>query len=247
MQAPFVRKLRRDFFRAVDNCGQVDSRGQIERPKTPLRRGRKRDPGRPVSGLTRLREARGLTLEQVARAIGTSRSNVHKYETKPERLDHGWAERFARFYDVDPARLMYGGRDPVVPVVGYVGAGATVELVDPYPKGGGLKEVPCPRGLNPAKTIAVIVRGDSQAPMITDGWILFYSRDPEPDAAAVVGRLCIVKLADGPVMLKRVRRGPTAGRFNLESANAPMVEDVALEWAAPVRAMLPGDQAAETA
>jgi hypothetical protein len=32
----------------------------------------------------------------------------------------------------------------------------------------------------------VIVRGDSQAPMITDGWIIFYSRDPEPDAAAVV-------------------------------------------------------------
>jgi hypothetical protein len=79
----------------------------------------------------------------------------------------------------------------------------------------------------------VIVRGDSQAPMITDGWIIFYSRDPEPDAAAVVGRLCIVKQADGPVMLKRVRRGPTTGRFNLESANAPLVEDVALEWAAP--------------
>jgi hypothetical protein len=47
-------------------------------------------------------------------------------------------------------------------------------------------------------------------------------------------------------MLKRVRRGPTAGRFNLESANAPLVEDVALEWAAPVRAMLPGDAAAES-
>ena len=47
-------------------------------------------------------------------------------------------------------------------------------------------------------------------------------------------------------MLKRLRRGPTAGRVNLESANAPLVEDVALEWAAPVRAMLPGDAAAET-
>jgi hypothetical protein len=120
------------------------------------------------------------------------------------------------------------------------------ELVDPYPKGGGLKEVPCPRGLNPAKTIAVIVRGDSQAPMITDGWILFYSRDPEPDAAAVVGRLCIVKLADGPVMLKSVRRGPTAGRFNLESANAPLVEDVALEWPPPSAPCCRGDATAET-
>jgi phage repressor protein C with HTH and peptisase S24 domain len=122
-----------------------------------------------------------------------------------------WNRRFANLRQhraYDPARLKYGGRDPVVPVVGYVGAGATVELVDPYPKGGGLKEVPCPRGLNPAKTIAVIVRGDSQAPMITDGWIIFYSRNPEPDAAVVVGRLCIIKQADGPVMLKRLRRGP---------------------------------------
>jgi phage repressor protein C with HTH and peptisase S24 domain len=212
--------------------------------QAPARRGRKRDPDRPLSGLARLRMARGLTLEEVARAVGTARSNVHKYETRPERLDQGWAARFAEFYDVDPAQLMYGGSDPVVPVVGYVGAGATVELVDPYPKGGGLAEVPCPRGLNPSKTVAVMVRGDSQAPMITDGWIIFYSRDPEPDAAAVVGRLCIVKQADGPVMLKRVRLGPTPGRFNLESANAPMVENVALEWAAPVRAMLAGDEAA---
>lgn len=215
--------------------------------QAPSRRGRKRDPNRPLSGLAKLRQDRGLTLEEVAREVGTSRSNVHKYETQPERLDQGWAARFARFYDIDPARLMYGGSDPVVPVVGYVGAGATVELVDPYPKGGALAEVPCPRGLSPHKTIAVIVRGDSQAPMITDGWIIFYSRDPEPDAAAVLGRLCIVKQADGPVMLKRLRRGPTAGRFNLESANAPMVEDVALEWAAPVRAMMAGDEAAAVA
>ena len=81
--------------------------------------------------------------------------------------------------------------------------------------------------------------------MITDGWLIFYSRDPEPDSAAVLGKLCIVKQINGTVMLKRVRRGPTTGRYNLESANAPLIEDVALEWAAPVRAMLPGEAAQE--
>jgi hypothetical protein len=210
-----------------------------------VKRGRKRNPLRPASILTKLREARELTLQQVGDAIGTSRSNVFKYENHMDRLDQGWAKKFATFFKIDPAMLMYGDKAPMVPVVGYVGAGATVELVDPYPKGGGLKEVACPRGLNPGKTIAVIVRGDSQAPMITDGWLIFYSRDPEPDAMSVLGKLCIVKQVNGTVMLKRVRRGPSNGRYNLESANAPMIEDVALEWAAPVKAMLPGDAAQE--
>ncbi|TXL80359.1 helix-turn-helix domain-containing protein [Vineibacter terrae] len=204
------------------------------------RRGRKRDPGRPVSELARLRLARGMTLDQVGIAVGTARSNVHKYENRPELLRWRWAERFAAVFDVDPMTLMVGGGQSI-PVVGYVGAGAEVELVDSYAKGGGLSEAPCPPGTHPKKTVAVIVRGDSQAPMITDGWIIFYSRDPEPDLAAIVGKLCVVKIADGPVMLKQVKRGYSPGKFNLLSSNAPMIEDVALEWAAPTLAMLPGE------
>jgi hypothetical protein len=38
-------------------------------------------------------------------------------------------------------------------------------------------------------------------------------------------------------MLKQVRRGYTPGKFNLLSVNAVPMEDVALEWASPVRAM----------
>ncbi len=134
-----------------------------------------------------------------------------------------------------------------VPVVGYIGAGAAVEFFDAYPKGGALSEVACPRGLRPDKTVAVIVRGESQAPLINDGWLIFYSRDPEPDAAEVLGKLSVVRTADGLTMLKRVRRGPTVGKFNLESANAPIMEDVALEWAAPVKAILPPELADDTA
>ena len=119
--------------------------------------------------------------------------------------------------------------------------------MDAYPKGGRLKEVPCPRGLDPSKIIAVIVRGESQAPMVTDGWLIFYGRDPEPDTVAVMGRLCVVKIEDGDVLLKQVKRGAIPGKFNLHSVNAPMIEDVALEWAAPVRAMLPPEMAEEAA
>jgi hypothetical protein len=46
-----------------------------------------------------------------------------------------------------------------------------------------------------------------------------------------------VKLADGPTMLKQVRRGATMGRFNLISTNAALLEDQAPDWASPVRHM----------
>lgn len=210
------------------------------------KRGRKRDPDRPVSALAGLRLTRGQTLRQVADGVGTVPSNVSKFEMKPEAMRWYWAKRFADYYGVDPTEVMFGGRVPMVPVVGYVGAGAAVELVDPYPKGGGLMEARCPRGLDPKRTVAVMVRGDSQAPTIPDGWIIFYSRDPEPDLSTVVNKLCVVKVVDGPVLLKQVKRGYMAGKFNLLSANAPMIEDVALEWAAPARGMVPGEQAQKT-
>lgn len=209
--------------------------------RTPARRGRPPNPDRPYSGLRSLREQKKLTLEEVADAIGTSRSNVHKYETQPNTLDWGWSRRFAAFYGVDPARMMFGGEDPLIAVVGYVGGGSAIYPIDDHPPGEGIDKVPCPSGLNPDRTVAVIVRGDSMAPVLPDGWMIFYSRDPESDAAAVLGKLCVVKVLDGATLVKQVRRGPTPGKFNLVSANAPMIEDAALEWASPVLAMMPPD------
>ena len=95
--------------------------------------------------------------------------------------------------------------------------------------------MPCPSGLSAAHG-----GGDRAAPRWSrrsDGWRVFYSRDPEQDVAGVVGKLCVVKIADGPTMLKQVRRGATTGRFNLISTNAALLEDQALDWASPVRHM----------
>jgi hypothetical protein len=83
--------------------------------------------------------------------------------------------------------------------------------------------------------VAAIVKGASMEPMVFDGWLVFFSRDPEQDIYGVVGKLCVVKLADSRMMLKQIRRGPTPGRFNLISINAGLIEDVELEWASPVR------------
>lgn len=207
----------------------------MSQPPTKIRRHRKPQP--TDSALRKLRLNRSLSLEEVAGALNTSASVVHRHELVPNAVDWKWAMAYARLYDVDPADVMFGGERPRVPIVGYIGAGAEILPIDDFPKGQGLDEVPCPSGLNPQRTVAAIVRGSSMEPAIPDGWRVFYSRDPEQDVAGVVGKLCVVKIADGPTMLKQVRRGATTGRFNLISTNAALLEDQALDWASPVRHM----------
>lgn len=178
----------------------------------------------------------GLTLEDVAERAHMSLISVQRKETGERQLKVRELEALAKALECEPEDLL---PDSVrlVPVVGRVGAGARVFPIDDFPKGGGLYRVACPRGLNPAQTVAVEVIGESMYPEVPEGWVLFYSREHESPAQAVLGRLCVVKVAhDGPTLVKRVARGPTPGKFNLVSANAPVMEDVELEWATPVRA-----------
>ena len=87
--------------------------------------------------------------------------------------------------------------------------------------------------------MAVRVRGDSMHPM-RDGWLLFYRRDHAGVSEDCLNRLCVIKLADeGPIMVKEVRRGYRPNYFILSSWNAPPLEDVRLEWAAPVLSIRP--------
>lgn len=81
--------------------------------------------------------------------------------------------------------------------------------------------------------VAVRVRGNSMHP-IEDGWLVFYRRDIHGIDDRAVGRLSVVKVQDGPTLVKKLRRGTRKGHFTLESWNGPSQEDVRLEWAAPV-------------
>ena len=188
------------------------------------------------SRLKEFRQKREWSLAKLAAMVGTSAPQIDKLEKGVRRMTFDWARRLAVPLEIEPEDLMGGERN--VPVVGRVGAGAEVTPFDDHAKGDGMFKIECPRGLDPKATIAVEVVGDSMAPAIMEGWVLFYDRSPEPTPSAVIGRLCVVKLEDGRTLVKQVRRGPEKGRFNLVSLNGPMIEDVALEWAAPVKAMV---------
>ena len=98
--------------------------------------------------ITRIREvrrARGMTLDDVARACkpSTTPQTIGRLETGTRTVSVGWLNRIAEALGVDAADLVEGGGDrselPVVAVLGVTGATAprrTAVVVAPRPKGG---------------------------------------------------------------------------------------------------------------
>lgn len=122
-------------------------------------------------------------------------------------------------------------RPKMTQALGYVGAGSEIVPIDDHAQGAGLEEVELPPGV-PADSALVIVRGDSMYPRYFDNEYLFY-REYEGNLTDLVGRECVVQLEDGRTYVKVLKRGQ-GGLFNLESFNAPTLENQAVRRAGPV-------------
>lgn len=189
-----------------------------------------------------IRLARGLTQTEFAEALGTTQSTVTRWEAGSVPSGK-MLQAIAALAETTVERLMGAGdlgpdSGNTIPVVGFVGAGAGVFPYDDYPKGGGLDHVDRPPFIK-GQVVAVEVRGDSLLPVAEDGWRLVYAGEQSLIEEEILNRLCVVKLEDGRSMVKRVLKGSETGRFHLISTNAPMIADVRLEWAAPVKAIIP--------
>lgn len=178
------------------------------------------------------RKARRMTLEQLAARLGTSAGHLHKWETGKVSVNLKRLGEIAAILEVGIVDLVEDL--PRVPIVGKVGAGARVDSIDDFPVGEAPRHARCPVGLDPRHTVAVEVVGDSMLP-IDEGWLLFYTRSYDGVPSDCLGKLCVVQLADGgPRYVKRLKQGRSTAHFNLYSTNAREIEDVALDWAAPV-------------
>jgi hypothetical protein len=74
------------------------------------------------------------------------------------------------------------------------------------------------------EVVAARVDGDGLHP-IPSGWTVFYEakeRDPE----LVVGKLCVVKLTNGALHIRELRRGTQRGLYTLLAWGASPMEDV---------------------
>lgn len=205
----------------------------------PRGRPRKTVAPRP-NRLAELRIDRGLTQEKVAATANIAPQTLGKLERGELRLRVDLAETLAKLYSVELNEILASATSRMVPVVGYVGDGTRIYLFEDAPGSPALRQVSCPRGLDPGKVVAVEVRGDAMFP-IGDGWILFYSSTPAGVPYEAVGQMCIVKTDEGTVLIKNLRRGYSRGRFNLLALNGAPIDDAALDWAAPIYAMVAPD------
>lgn len=121
---------------------------------------------------------------------------------------------------------------PEIAVAGYVGAGAEVRPIDDHAKGGGIDAVDRPPGAR-GELVAVRVRGDSMLPAYGEADDILYGPPRTSNFDSLNGRECVVRLPDGRVYVKRLRKA-SGGKWILQSWNAPDIEARKLSWAAPV-------------
>jgi hypothetical protein len=125
--------------------------------------------------------------------------------------------------------------DRGVPIRGSVGAGDefyAFNADDPNEMAPGIS-----RGS--VDTVAVEIRGTSLGPGL-DGWLAYYDDRQEPMSPALLGRLCVVGLDDGRILIKIPRQAPRRGTYHLfPNAGGEMIPDAKVEWAARVIELRP--------
>jgi hypothetical protein len=121
-----------------------------------------------------------------------------------------------------------------VPLIGFVVAGAEAKSI-PLPDED-LDRIRAPANATDA-TRALEIRGTSLGELF-DRWIVFFDDVRRPVTENLIGKLCVVGLADGRIVVKKLKRR-SEGSYELLSNTEPPMTDVVVEWAAQVKHMEP--------
>src|SRR6202162_606282 len=125
-----------------------------------------------------------------------------------------------------------------VPIMGRVGAGATIEPEHEQVPPEGLGEVELPFPIS-EETIAFEVAGDSMLPKYENGDIIVVYRDQRHPVSSFYGEEAAVRLKTGERYLKTIERGKSASLVNLTSFNAKPINGVKLDWIGEICVTLP--------
>lgn len=178
---------------------------------------------------------------ELSRRLAMKESTVRAYVAGSRNPPLDVCEKIGRALGVQ-GRWLFDGTGPqarkltrLVPLVGYVGAGAAAAF---FADGQGpFDEIDAPPGAN-ENTVAVEIRGESLGALF-DQWLVFYDDVHDPPHPGMLKQLCVCGLADGRILIKKLVKGQLPGHFNLLSNTEPPIYDVIVEWAAIVTSMRP--------
>jgi hypothetical protein len=198
--------------------------------------------GNVIAAFPKTGKVTGMDLiQQIERALeekpGKSKSGLAQYLGRHPNVVTNILQRKRRIQIAELPKIReYLEMDPLVPIVGHVGAGAEAHFYgeaadDPA------DSVPAPVGATP-DTVGVEIRGNSLGAAY-NGWVAFYDDRREPITEDLYGRLCVVSLSDGRILIKTPRPARLKGRFHLMSDNEEPILDAKLIWAARVIGLAP--------
>jgi DNA-binding XRE family transcriptional regulator len=186
-------------------------------------------------------EANYKSKADACRRFGWNSNTYKSNENGNAPFSFEQAKSYAKAYKVR-TEWLYDGTGPMhdestdsVAIVGFVGAGSIATL---FSEGQGLfDEVEAPSNAT-ENTVGLGIRGTSLGPAFDEG-IVFYDDVHSPVTEEQHGRLCVVGLLDGRVLVK-ILRSAGDGTYHLFSntVEEPMLnEEVA--WAARVKDVRP--------
>ncbi len=160
-----------------------------------------------------LREKKELTQQQLADALGISRSTIGMYEKGNREPDFETLETIADFFNINMGRLI-GDLTPTkgkwIPVLGYVRAGIPMDAVEYIIDYEEISEEMARKG----DFFALQIKGNSMEPKISEGDIVIVRKQPDIES----GEIAIVLVNGDEATIKKVQKFD--GGINLIPSNS---------------------------
>lgn len=144
----------------------------------------------PMNRIKELREAAGMSLEDLAAVLGTSRQHVARHERGERRLTIQWINRYAVALEVAPADIM------AAPELADVESEIEPATIDGMPQ---LSRLIGSRGLS----VYRVVKSRLTTAGIEDGALVMVDATPAAIAAMKPGDAVVVRLTGSEILLLR--------------------------------------------